>query len=119
MSRRRDPNDPKGYYEMLDVRHDASEAEIKKAYKKLGNMDYYRLLLVLSEILLESPMLTLYLNFTWFHFAAIKYHPDKNPDNPEAATEMFKKVSEAYEHIGDADKRQLYDVSSLLCSHLL
>ena len=64
MSRRRDPNDPKGYYEMLDVPHDATEAQIKKAYKKLGNMDYYRLLLVLSEILLESPMLTLYLNFT-------------------------------------------------------
>jgi len=60
---------------MLEVPPDASEAQIKKAYKKL----------------------------------AIKYHPDKNPDNPEAATEMFKKVSEAYEHIGDADKREAYD----------
>jgi DnaJ-class molecular chaperone len=28
---------------------------------------------------------------------AMKYHPDKNPDNPEIATEKFKSVSEAYD----------------------
>ena len=51
------------------------------------------------------------LYFISYGTLAIKYHPDKNPDNPEAATEMFKKVSEAYEHIGDAEKREAYDVS--------
>lgn len=41
--------------------------------------------------------------------AAVKWHPDKNPDDKEKATEMFQKVSEAYEILSDADKRKTYD----------
>lgn len=39
---------------------------------------------------------------------AIKYHPDKNPDNKEAE-EKFKEAAEAYEVLSDANKRARYD----------
>lgn len=39
---------------------------------------------------------------------AIKYHPDKNPDNKEAE-EKFKEAAEAYDVLGDDDKRARYD----------
>ena len=39
---------------------------------------------------------------------AAKHHPDKNPNDPKAA-ETFKAISEAYQTLGDADKRKQYD----------
>lgn len=39
---------------------------------------------------------------------AIKYHPDKNPDDKEAE-EMFKKSAEAYEVLSNPDKKARYD----------
>lgn len=39
---------------------------------------------------------------------AIKYHPDKNPDNKEAE-DMFKEAAEAYEVLSNDEKRQRYD----------
>jgi DnaJ-class molecular chaperone len=41
---------------------------------------------------------------------ARKWHPDANPDNPKAAEEKFKEIQEAYEVLGDAEKRKKYDV---------
>ncbi len=43
-----------------------------------------------------------------FRKLARKYHPDINPDNPEAEAK-FKEVNEAYEVLSDADKRARYD----------
>jgi molecular chaperone DnaJ len=40
--------------------------------------------------------------------AAIKFHPDKNPDDKQAE-EKFKEAAEAYEILGDGDKRARYD----------
>lgn len=62
------------YYEVLGIDKNASEDEIKKAYRKL----------------------------------AIKYHPDRNPDNKEAE-EKFKEAAEAYDVLHDPQKRQQYD----------
>jgi len=39
---------------------------------------------------------------------ALKYHPDRNPDDA-AAEQAFKEAAEAYEVLGDAKKRQVYD----------
>lgn len=39
---------------------------------------------------------------------AAKHHPDKNPNDPKAA-ETFKTISEAYQTLGDEDKRRQYD----------
>ena len=39
---------------------------------------------------------------------ALKYHPDKNPDDA-AAEEKFKEAAEAYEVLSDDTKRQQYD----------
>lgn len=43
-----------------------------------------------------------------FRKLAIKYHPDRNPNNKKAE-DKFKEISEAYEVLGDEDKRKKYD----------
>ena len=40
---------------------------------------------------------------------AVKWHPDKNPNNQEQAGEIFKKIGEAYSVLSDAQKKQIYD----------
>jgi curved DNA-binding protein len=43
-----------------------------------------------------------------FRKLALKYHPDRNKDDPQAE-ERFKELNEAYAVLGDADKRKQYD----------
>ena len=62
------------YYEVLGVERNASEEQVKRAYRKL----------------------------------AVKFHPDKNPDDPQAE-EKFKELGEAYDVLMDAQKRAAYD----------
>jgi DnaJ-class molecular chaperone len=40
---------------------------------------------------------------------AMKWHPDKNPENVEQAAEMFHDIAEAYEVLNDLEKRAIYD----------
>lgn len=65
----------KNYYDLLGVQRDATEQEIKQAFRKLS----------------------------------LKYHPDRNPDD-KIAEEKFKEINEAYQTLGDAGKRQQYDM---------
>ena len=41
---------------------------------------------------------------------ALKWHPDKNPNNREEAEEQFKKINEAYSVLSDKNKRRQYDM---------
>ncbi len=43
-----------------------------------------------------------------YRHLAIKYHPDRNPDNPEGE-EQLKAINEAYQVLGDEEKRRRYD----------
>ena len=43
-----------------------------------------------------------------FKKLAMKYHPDRNPDNPKAE-ESFKEAKEAYEVLSDEELRKKYD----------
>ncbi|KAI9225644.1 MAG: hypothetical protein DHS80DRAFT_25986 [Piptocephalis tieghemiana] len=66
---------PPDYYGLLGLDHEATQAEITKAYRK----------------------------------AALKAHPDKNPDDPGAA-KRFHDLSEAYGVLSDEGARAAYDV---------
>lgn len=67
----------------------------------MAKRDYYEILGV-SKTADEAEIKKAYRKM------AIKYHPDKNPDDP-SAEEKFKEAAEAYEVLSNAEKRQRYD----------
>ncbi|KAK4530361.1 hypothetical protein CCYA_CCYA04G1218 [Cyanidiococcus yangmingshanensis] len=65
-------------------------------------LDYYKVLGV-SKDADEAALKRAYRRL------AMKWHPDKNPDNKELATRKFKEISEAYQVLVDPRKREIYD----------
>jgi molecular chaperone DnaJ len=63
--------------------------------------DYYQILGVTKESSAEEIKKA-------YRKKALKFHPDKNPGDKDAELK-FKKVSEAYEVLGDENKRKIYD----------
>lgn len=63
--------------------------------------DYYNILKISPEATIEEIKAS-------FRSLARQYHPDLNPDDPEAA-EYFKEISEAYDTLSDSLKRSRYD----------
>jgi DnaJ-class molecular chaperone len=52
-----------------------------------------------------------------FRRLALQYHPDRNPENVREAGEIFKEINEAYEVLGDEQKRWKYDRLTSLSSY--
>ncbi|MDR2721136.1 MAG: molecular chaperone DnaJ [Puniceicoccales bacterium] len=67
----------------------------------MGKEDYYSLLGVAKNASADEIKKA-------YRKMALKCHPDRNPGNKEAE-EKFKKISEAYDVLHDADKRAAYD----------
>lgn len=67
----------------------------------MAKRDYYEILGVSQSATQEEIKKA-------YRKVAIKFHPDKNPDNPEAE-DKFKEAAEAYEVLSNQDKRARYD----------
>ena len=67
----------------------------------VAHIDYYEVLSVTRECG-DQELKTAYRKL------AMQYHPDRNPDNPDAE-ERFKQASEAYQVLSDPQKRAAYD----------
>ena len=52
-----------------------------------------------------------------FRQLALRYHPDRNPGDIKEAEEKFKEINEAYEVLGDEQKRWQYDRLASLSSY--
>ncbi|XP_043270726.1 dnaJ homolog subfamily B member 6-like [Venturia canescens] len=65
-------------------------------------VDYYRILEI-SRVATPVEIKKAYRKL------ALKWHPDKNPDNLDESTRRFKEISEAYEVLVDEKKRRVYD----------
>lgn len=64
--------------------------------------DYYRILSITRDASTEEIKKA-------FRRLALQYHPDRNPESIKEAETKFKEINEAYEILGDGNKRWRYD----------
>ena len=69
---------------------------------KAHQRDYYEILGVTKTASAEEIK-------SAYRKAALKWHPDRNPENKSEAEHKFRECSEAYSILSDAQKRQIYD----------
>ena len=67
----------------------------------MSKPDYYEVLEVTREVTTVELKKA-------YRKKALEFHPDRNPDNPDAE-EKFKVCAEAYAVLSDPQKRQMYD----------
>lgn len=84
------------YYDVLGVPKDADEARIKKGRWSYSQL-HHQYVRVEGCALTQSPLTHAPLLSAAYRVQAMKWHPDKNPNNREKAETQFKKVSEAYD----------------------
>lgn len=110
-------------YQILGLPHgpEATDADIKKAYRKLvrksitSYVNYFSAIVDMSMLCLcsltalQSKMLPEYSSSNEYpSVQALTKHPDKNRDNPNAAAE-FAELQKAYAILTDADARKALD----------
>lgn len=68
----------------------------------MSEIDYYEILQVAknsSDVDIKKS----------YRKLAMKWHPDKNPENPDEASAKFQLIGEAYDVLSDPEKRAIYD----------
>lgn len=95
----------KCHYEVLGIERDADDKTIKNGKTELFNFDTIFLLHFSHQMFNENFFVC---EFVAYRKLALKYHPDKNLDNIDAAKEQFLLVQQAYDVLSDAQERAWY-----------
>ena len=91
----------KDFYKILGVDRGCTDGDIKKAYKKLVRSCWHNS----GHVIMNFKQ-------------ALKWHPDKNPENKDTAERRFKEIAEAYDCLSDPGwpPFRIHFQAHLLCS---